>query len=404
MPLSAIDASTEHQPDKVRPSDAKADTDDKLVRWSVQPKDSHDEGPAWRCNEVTLSDDVNTPVDQKAAEAEVEKFRRQLGPFVVAAEKTRMAMIFTDASKADNPIVFANDSFLKLTHFTREEILGTSFKSLMARGTETAAMAEIEAAFAGTADEELEVCYKRRDGTSFWASVFISPVYDEPENVVQHFISLIDFTKLHEKQEHAEMMVDELNHRVKNTLSTVQSITRQALRASDDPNVVGRLIESRLFALSRSHDVLTHNNWQGAQLRDLVIAALKPFEVAKGHAERCQIEGEDIRIEPKVALALGIAFHELATNAIKYGSLSNDVGTVLITWDTEVRPTEKRLVLSWREKGGPVVVPPTHRGFGSQVIERGLAYELGGEVRLDYLPEGLTCTMDLPYPRKVTDA
>ncbi len=404
MELSPFQKPAGHEPSKVHPSDAEADADDTLINWSAQTKGSQDEGPAWRCKEVTMPDDVNTPADQKAAEAEVEKFRRQLGPFVVAAEKTRMAMIFTDASKADSPIVFANDSFLKLTHFTREEILGTSFKSLMARGTETAAMAEIEAAFTGKADEDLEVCYQRSDGTSFWASVFISPVDDEAGNVVQHFISLIDCTKLHEKQEHAEMMVNELNHRVKNTLTTVQSITRQALRASDDPKVVGQLIESRLFALSRSHDLLTRENWQGAQLRAIINAALEPFDVTKGRSKRCKIEGKDIRLKPKAALTLGIAFHELATNAVKFGSLSNDVGTVLITWDTETRPAGERLVLTWREKDGPVVVPPTHRGFGSQVIERGLAHELGGEVRLDYLPEGLTCTMDLPLSQEVIDA
>ena len=351
-----------------------------------------------------MSDDTNIDVEQKTAEAEVEKFRRQLGPFVVAAEKTRMAMIFTDASKAENPIVFANDSFLKLTGFAREEVLGVSFKSLMTRGVGSEAMAEIEAAFAGTADSDPDICYLRSDGTSFWASLFISPVYDEAGAVVQHFISLVDCTKQREKQKHSDMMVDELNHRVKNTLSTVQSIARQAFRASSDLKIVAGLIESRLFALARSHDLLTHHNWEGAGLRDLIDATLEPFEVAKGHTERCTIEGDNIRLVPKATLALGIAFHELATNAVKYGALSNEVGTVQIRWETRPDTDGERLHLTWQETGGPVVVPPTRKGFGSQVIERGLPHELGGKVRLDYLTGGLVCTMDLPLPRKVMDA
>lgn len=348
--------------------------------------------------------DSNTPADQKAAEAEVEQFRRQLGPFVVAAEKTRMAMIFTNASVAENPIVFANDAFLELTGFARDEVLGVSFMALMTRGVGSKAVAEIEAAFAGVADSEPEICYRRSDGTTFWASLFISPVCDEAGNVVQHFISLFDCTKHREKQTHCEMLIDELNHRVKNTLSTVQAITRQALRASDDPKIVRESIESRIFALSRSHDLLTHQNWEGAGLHDLIDAALEPFGVADGRAERFTVEGGNIRLAPKATLALGVAFHELATNAVKYGAFSNDVGTIQITWNTEMQPGGERLILTWREKDGPVVVPPTRKGFGSQVIERGLAHELKGKVRLDYLPEGLVCTIDLPVPGKVVDA
>ena len=351
-----------------------------------------------------MAHDANSAADQKAAEAEVEKFRRQLGPFVVAAEKTRMAMIFTNACKAENPIIFANDAFLDLTGFAREDVLGVSFMTLMTRGVGSEAVAEIEAAFAGRSDSEPEICYRRSDGTSFWASLFISPVLDEAGDIVQHFISFVDQTRQREKQTHCEMLIDELNHRVKNTLSTVQSITRQALRASDDPKVVRNWIESRIFALSRSHDLLTHQKWEGAGLHELIDAALEPFGVADGRAERFKVEGANIRLLPKATLALGIAFHELATNAVKYGAFSNDVGTIRISWETEMQPGGERLILTWREKDGPVVVPPTRKGFGSQVIERGLAHELDAKARLDYLPEGLVCTIDFPLPRKVADA
>jgi len=194
------------------------------------------------------------------------------------------------------------------------------------------------------------------------------------------------------------MLIDELNHRVKNTLSTVQSIVWQTLRTTTDPMAIRQSIESRLFALSRSHDLLTREKWESAGLLDIAHDALEPFGVSGGRADRIVITGENIRFPPKAALALGIAFNELATNAVKYGALSNAVGSILIGWTIETAPAGKRLLLSWREKDGPPVTPPVHRGFGSRVLERGLAHELEGTVHLDYRPDGLVCTMDIPLP------
>lgn len=349
-----------------------------------------------------MPEDSSTPDEQETAEADVEEFREQLGPFVVAAEKTRMAMLFTNAKKADNQIVFANEAFLALTGFAREEVLGVSFMDLMTRGTGSEAMAEIEAAFSGRADSDPEICFQRKDGSDFWASLFISPVCDEAGNIKQHFISLVDQSAHREKQAHCEMLIDELNHRVKNTLSTVQSIMRQSLRANSDPTAIRESIESRIFALSRSHDLLSDQNWEGAGLRTLIDAALKPF-VVNGHAARIEIDGPNIRLSPKATLALGIAFHELATNAVKYGAFSNDVGKIRIAWTIETQPAGERLILTWRETDGPVVVPPTHKGFGSQVIERGLAHELEGKVNLAYLLGGVECIIDVPVPRRMVD-
>jgi PAS domain S-box-containing protein len=309
-----------------------------------------------------------------------------------------MAMVFTNAKITENPVIFANDAFLELTGYDREEVLGAGFNSLMARGIESAEADMIDAAFAGTADSEPEICYRRRDETTFWASVFISPVCDADGVVVQHFVSFVDETEHRKKQNHCEMLIDELNHRVKNTLATVQSISLQALRNNTDPATIRESIESRIFALSRSHDLLSHQNWEGAGLRDLIGAALKPFGIANGHTERFTIHGADLLLPPKVTLALGIAFNELATNAVKYGAFSNDTGTIDISWLVTRSPAGKRLVLTWQESNGPVVEPPTHKGFGSQVLERGLAHELEGEVRLDYRPEGIIATIDIPAP------
>jgi two-component sensor histidine kinase len=226
-------------------------------------------------------------------------------------------------------------------------------------------------------------------------------VRDKSGDVVQHFVSVIDLTKFRLEQTQLKMLIDELNHRVKNTLSTVQSIAWQALRNSSDQEEIRESIESRLFALSRSHDLLTRQDWAGAGLRDLIDDALEPFGVTGGRAARLVVTGENIRMSPKATLALGIAFHELATNAVKYGAFSNDAGSIRISWAIEPAPPGDRLILHWQEKDGPPVAPPSRRGFGSQVIERGLAHELEGTVQLEYPPEGVSCTINIPIPKGV---
>ncbi len=350
-----------------------------------------------------MSDKAPKDREQKAAEAEVEEFKKNLGPFVVAAETTRMAMVFTDAKEPDNPIIFANDSFLKLTGYDRDEVLAQSFNFLLASGTDEKAMSKIEKAFAESCDEDPEIHYRHKDGTEFWATVFVSPVKDEEGAVVQHFISLMETTRYKTAQQNAAMLIDELNHRVKNTLATVQSIVTQAVRNSTDPTIIRESIETRIAALSRSHDLLGREEWDGAGLHDLVGEALAPFKVIEGHAERYSIKGDNIRLSPKATLALGIAFNELATNAVKYGAFSNEAGTVLISWTLEAKPDGRWLCLHWREKDGPRVTPPTRKGFGSRVIEQGLAHELEGKIKLDFLPEGIVCTIDIPTPQAVLD-
>lgn len=331
--------------------------------------------------------------DQIVAEDEVEGFREDLGPFVVAAETTRMAMVFTNAKQPDNPIIFANDSFLALTGYAREEVLGQSFNALIAPASAPDVLAKLKSAFEDKSEDSLESTCNRKDGSVFWASILIGPVRDDHGNIVQNFISFSDLTEHKEELAQSRMFIDELNHRVKNTLSTVQSIVSQAVRSTTDPVAIREAIESRIFALSRSHDLLSREIWKGAELHDLLAAALEPFKETKGKSARFVITGKKIRLTPKATLALGMAFHELATNAVKYGALSNEIGSVAVGWATDATPTGKRLTIRWQEKNGPLVEIPLHKGFGSKLLERGLAHELEGTVDLQYRQDGLVCTI-----------
>lgn len=171
-----------------------------------------------------MSEEITKSDRQKTAEADVDSFRKDLGPFVVAAETTRMAMVFTNAKDANNPIVFVNDAFLVLTGYAREEVLGQSFNFLMARGADADALAHIEQAFAGQSKGGAEICYRRKDGSVFWSAIFISPVREESGKIVQHFASFVDLTYHKQEQTQSRMLIDELNHRVKNTLADRKSV------------------------------------------------------------------------------------------------------------------------------------------------------------------------------------
>ncbi len=329
---------------------------------------------------------------QKAAESDVDSFKQLLGPFVVAAETTRMPMVFTNAKTPENLIVFANASFLKLSGYESKDVLGESLDALMARCTDPDAWNQLAAAFADPTKGDPEIHYRRKDGSEFWASVFISPVLDASGNLIQHFVSLVDVTRHKQAQSTARLLIEELNHRVKNTLATVMSIINQTFRRSSDAKEIRDAIEARVFALSRSHDLLNSRDWNNTRLHDVVHAALEPFEVSNGDVKRIVIDGDNINVPPKVTLALGIALHELATNAVKYGALSNETGAVSITWALE----GDYLNMRWQERNGPPVNPPSRKGFGSQVIERGLALELQGTVNLDYLADGVVCRISMP--------
>lgn len=344
---------------------------------------------------------IDKSEEQKNAGTNVNDFKDKPGQFVVAAETTRMPIIFTDATTATNPIIFANNSFLTLSGYARDEILGQAFNFLLAHNTGTEDLSSIAAAFdSGSVDSEAR--FRRKNESGFWATVFISPVRDAAGNVIEHFVSLVDTTKHKDEQEKCKRLIDELNHRVKNTLSTVQSIIFQTVRSQSDPQTIRDSIESRIFSLSRSHDVLSAMHWRGAWLHDVVDAALEPFRGTGGHYERFVLTGSSkIGLTARASLTFGVVFHELANNAAKYGALSNVLGSVEIKW--AICPSSKgpRLNIQWKEKNGPIVLEPKHRGFGTQAIERGLAHELSGEAHLDYRADGVICRINVPAPLEV---
>jgi two-component sensor histidine kinase len=194
--------------------------------------------------------------------------------------------------------------------------------------------------------------------------------------------------RAHQRQ---QLMINELNHRVKNTLFTVQSLARQSLgRQTDTPGLPA--FNERLMALARAHDLLTQSVWQGAELQAILRQTLEPY------IDRTVLAGPPIALSPNAALALSMVFHELATNALKYGALSTSEGTVAVVWHAD--PTAlHHVTLHWEERGGPTVASPSRAGFGSRLIAASLKSDLGGQARFDYRPSGLVCVLTLSLPK-----
>ncbi len=219
------------------------------------------------------------------------------------------------------------------------------------------------------------------------------PIRDDAGAVVGIFVQGHDITENVLAAQRQKLMIDELNHRVKNTLATVQSIAIQTARSNTDPASFAETFQSRIMALSHTHNLLTQSHWEGADLR-----AILEHETEAYGPTRISLNGPPVSLEPAVVLSLGMIFHELATNAAKYGALHTPDGRILIDWGLADQ-RHRKLKLSWREIGGPKVAVPARKGFGSRLIERNIRHDLAGEIDLVYAPEGLIAELTVPLDR-----
>ncbi|MDE3744304.1 PAS domain S-box protein [Methylobacterium komagatae] len=218
---------------------------------------------------------------------------------------------------------------------------------------------------------------------------------DEGGKAVRMIGAMLDITERKKAEKHQRLLTAELQHRVKNTLAMVQAIASQTLRGATDIDEAREAFSARLISLGRAHDILTQASWTAAPIVDVVEGALSVHRQAD--ASRIRVNGPNVLLGAKPALSLALALHELATNAAKYGALSTANGAVDLRWHVVHEGEQPRFCLTWTEQGGPPILSqPTRRGFGSRLIERSFASEVGGEVRLTYAPTGLVCRLEAP--------
>lgn len=470
---------------------------------------------------------MNDKHEERRINREILDLNSGADPFAAAMRATRMPMVITDPRQPDNPIVFVNEAFAKLTGYSREETLGRNCRFLQGPGTNLDDVERVRSAIARRESIEIDLLNYRKDGTLFWNRLLVSPVFNDKElsyffasqldvtrertaglspnrDVVEdameqriadltasedrlqftlkagglgtwtlelpqqrlvaspickanfgrapaetftyedlaasihpddlerwartvqealaqggdlyvdyrviwpdgslHWVEIraqtrydaagnpmlmsgvsIDITKSKDAEEYRALMTQEMSHRIKNILATVQSVVSQSLRSDAPIEELRKVVTERINALGRSQDILTGKKWDVAGLRQTVDRAIGPFN----ETGRLHYFGPDIEVSKETSAALTMALHELATNAVKYGALSEDQGRVRIEWET--RGTAFQLV--WSETGGPTVTTPTRTGFGTRMIERALASSVGGQAAIDYRPGGVVFTL-----------
>lgn len=477
---------------------------------------------------------MTNSTEDRRIDREIHRSDSGSDPFSAAVRSTRMPMLITDPRLDDNPIVFVNDAFARLTGYSREETLGRNCRFLQGPGTNTGDIAKIREAIAQRRSIEIDLLNYRKDGSTFWNRLLLSPVFDEGEltyffasqfditperermsrlasdrnaleteiqkrvtdlaesedrlrftlkagglgtwtldlangrlvpsaickenfgrsaadtftyedllaavlpedaahwrervnaamsgdgnlemeyrirtpqgnlrwvevraqtrfDALGHPISMagvsMDITARKEGEAHRTLLVQELSHRVKNTLATVQAIVDQSLRANNSVEQTKAVINQRLMALSGAHDILTGDNWNQVRIEAVVVAAMRPF--MENDNPRIHYGGAPAVVSEKASIAITLALHELATNAVKYGALSVPQGQVVIDWQF----TDGHFVLTWSESGGPKVSPPTRSGFGSRMIEKTLAASVNGEASIDYRENGILFRLRCP--------
>jgi PAS domain S-box-containing protein len=243
-----------------------------------------------------------------------------------------------------------------------------------------------EAVASGTDYYEMEYRIFRPDGEVRWIFGRGRVVRDALGQPVRYSGVDIDITDRKQMEEHQELLLAELNHRVRNTIATIQSIARQSLTDGRPLEEAREAFLSRLEALAHTHVLLTESGWRGARLSALIEDELRPY------GEHATVDGEDLILAPKTALILGLILHELATNAAKHGALRAPTGRIHIVWSVE----DEVFRLVWQERCPGVMGPPARRGFGSRLLEQAVAHELQGEALLEFAPEGVCYRLTAP--------
>lgn len=280
----------------------------------------------------------------------------------------------------DGTIRSWNKGAERIFGYTSEEVIGKSITILIPEDRDNEEPEIIQRITRGERIDHYETVRRRKDGSHLDISLTISPVMDGKGRIIGASKIARDISDRKRAEEQQILLLQEAMHRIKNTLATVQALATQSLRTV--PEKDRELFMARIQALAAAHDLLNDGNWDRAPLRAVVDRALSAFDTARFH-----ISGPEVWLTASNSLTLTLALHEMATNASKYGALSNGAGTVSLDWKTLDFDDGARIGMFWCETGGPPASPPTSKGFGSRLIEYTLS-----EVEAEYGPEGFRCS------------
>lgn len=323
--------------------------------------------------------------EPSAASAQGMVDRKELASF--AFERTRMPIVVTDARQPDLPIVLANESFLRLTGYSADEVIGRNCRFLQGEATSRPTIADIRDAIGQHRDITVEILNYKKDGTQFWNQLHISAILDDDGAVAYYFASQLDVTeqrRIQTLEEAEHRLLLEVDHRTKNVLAIVDSVVR--LSKAESVEAYSASVQQRVQALSRTHALLAENGWKTVALDKIVHAQVGAFG-----RDSVKVAGPTLLIPAPSVQPLGLALHELAANAAVHGALAHDGGSLEIAWQSE----GSGLVLDWKERGSRPR-GKQGRGFGNILIGAVVERQLGGRVTRNWLHNGLLLRIQLP--------
>lgn len=313
----------------------------------------------------------------------------------IAVERTPMPMVVSDPQQPDNPIVLANRAFLDQTGYDADAVIGRNCRFLQGPNTDLAAVAQIRAAIAGETELTIELLNYRRDGSTFWNRLLLSPITDDDGNVIYFFASQLDVSaerRARDLDAHERVLLREIDHRAKNALALVQGIVR--LSRTDDVESYSRTVQGRVEALAQAHIVLSDAQWRAVPLDCIVAAAAAPFGPG-----RIASTGSSIAVAVDQVQPLMLALHELLTNAEQHGGLSAARGRATVRWHDD----GEAIVFELSENGGPPPDAGAPAGYGLKLVDAFIRRQLGGTVERRWDRGGLWTRATFPRSAVAAD-
>ncbi|KLK93526.1 hypothetical protein AA309_08940 [Microvirga vignae] len=325
-----------------------------------------------------------------SARKQAEEAARRLAAIIESSDDAILSMDLTGA------ITSWNKGAERLYGYRAEEVIGQPVTLLIPEDRQDEETGILERTGRGDQIEHFETVRQCKDGHQVAISLTVSPVKDGHGRIIGASKIARDITERKRLEEQLLLVNRELHHRVKNTLATVQAVIASTARRAQTIAEFQQAVTERITSLARTHTLLIEQGHGGASLKGILDFELAPYD--DGSGQRVRLAGPDVRLPSEIAVALGMAVHELTTNAAKYGAFSLPSGCVEVTWSVEERADGRKLNLAWQERGGPPVEKPERQGFGSVLLHRALGRQLGGEVETTFAPDGLQVRISAMLP------
>ena len=314
--------------------------------------------------------------------------RRELA--LIAVERTRIPMVVTDPRREDNPIVLANQAFLDLAGYDASEVIGRNCRMLQGPLTKVEAINQIRDAIADGRDLTVELINYRKDGSTFWNRLHLSPVHDQAGQLINFMGSQLDISELRRAREFEAVehrLLKEVDHRAMNVLAIVEGIVR--LSDADDPRQYAMAVQGRVQALARAHALLAEQEW-----RPVGLSALVATQVLFHASSRVSVQGPEVALPGEVVQPLALVLHELMLNAVRHGALSTGTGTLTLAWAQD--RADSRLRLKWSESGGPPPKVKRKDGFGAKMVGATIRRQLRGDMVQTWSQDGTQVEFSIP--------